>query len=234
MKVLVIDVGGTHVKLLASGAAKPRRFSSGKDLTAEKGVNQARDLAEGWDYEAVSLGFPGLVDSNGARAEPENLGPGWVDFDFAAAFGRPVKVINDAAMQALGSYEGGRMLFLGLGTGVGSTLVAQKVVVPLELGGLPFRDDTLAGYLGREGFEKRGKEEWGRALTEAVGLLKRAFVADYVVLGGGNVKELESLPEGARKGGNENAFKGGFRLWETEIVHLDKEDAPAEVWQVVY
>jgi polyphosphate glucokinase len=234
MNVLVIDIGGTHVKLLATGQKNPARFDSGKEMTPDALVRQVREHARGWAYDAVSLGYPGLVDKDGTREEPENLGRGWVGFDFAAAFGKAVKVINDAAMQALGSYQGGRMLFLGLGTGLGSTLVVQKVIVPLELGLLQLRDATLVDYLGRPGLRRRGRAVWQEALTEAVGVLKRAFAADYLVLGGGNADLVDPVPEGARLGGNENAFEGGFRLWETEILHLDHKDAAREVWRVVY
>ncbi len=233
MNVLVIDVGGTHVKLLAAGQKDSRCFDFGKGLTPEVLVRKVREQAGDWPYDAESLGYPGLVGEDGPTEEPENLGAGWVGFDFVAAFGEPVKIINDAAMQALGSYEGGRMLFLGLGTAVGSTLVAQKVVIPLELGQLPFHDATLADHLGRAGLNRRGERAW-EAVGEAVGILKGAFAADHVVLGGGNADRVDPLPEGVRRGGNENAFEGGFRLWETEVTHLDREDAAAEVWRVVH
>jgi polyphosphate glucokinase len=231
MKILVLDVGGTHVKMLATGRHKKREFSSGKELTARQMVEQVLALTKDWDYEAVSLGFPGLVGHDGPRAEPVNLGPGWVGFDFAAAFGRPVKILNDAAMQALGSYAGGRMLFLGLGTSLGSALIAANVIVPLELGQLPYPEGELRKTLGDEGLERLGREKWQRALAEAVRTLKGAFVADYVVLGGGNAKKVDPLPEGTRLGGNENAFEGGFRLWETVVAPLD--GPPSAVWTVV-
>jgi polyphosphate glucokinase len=176
----------------------------------------------------------GLSPRDGPKEEPPNLGHGWVGFDFAAAFRKPIKLINDAAMQALGSSKGGNMLFLGLGTAVGSTLVVQKIVIPLDVGRLPFRGETFAGCLVREGLKRHGKQVWQQAVAEAVGVLKRAFLADYLVLGGGNADEVDPLPEGARRGRNENAFEGGLRLWETEVAHLDKGDAPSEGWRVVY
>jgi predicted NBD/HSP70 family sugar kinase len=234
MKVLVIDIGGTHVKLLATGQKQPRSFDSGKDLTPDELVRMVRREAQDWDYNAVSLGYPGLVTKMGPKAEATNLGPGWVGFDFAAAFGKPVKIINDAAMQALGSCEGGRMLFLGLGTAVGSALVVQKVVIPLELGLLPFRDATLVAYLGREARQRHGSRAWQQAVEEAVGVLKNAFPVDYIVLGGGGARHLDPVPEGARRGGNALAFEGGFRVWETEVAHLDHRDAASEVWRVIY
>jgi predicted NBD/HSP70 family sugar kinase len=162
MKVLAVDVGGSHVKFLATGQRRKREISSGKHLTPGQVVAQVQDRTTDWDYEAVSVGYPGLVGKDGPRAEPANLGPGWVGFDLAAAFGKPVKVVNDAAMQALGSYDGGRMFFLGLGTGLGSTFISEKTVLPLELGRLPFGDGTLADHLGREGLERLGDAEWQR------------------------------------------------------------------------
>src|SRR5262245_15878066 len=200
MKILPVDVGGTHVKFRASGQAEKREFPSGKHLTAERMVREVLGRTGDWDYEAVSLGYPGLADHEGSRAEPENLGDGWVGFDFAAAFGRPVKVLNDAAMQAVGSFEGGRMLFLGLGTAVGSALISERTVVPLELGQLPFREGQLADFLGRQGLRRLGQEERHRALEEAVPALRGAFAADYVVLGGGNADLVDPLPVGARRG----------------------------------
>src|SRR5262245_13239479 len=233
MKVLTIDVGGTHVKFLVSGRKEKREFDSGTHLTAAKMVREVLDRTGDWGYEAVSIGYPGLADQKGPREEPENLGDGWVGFDFAAAFGKPVKVLNDATMQVLGSYEGGRMLFLGLGTAVGSAFIAQKTVVPLELGQLPFRDGCLTDYLGRDAFRRLGQEEWQTALGQAVPALKGAFAADYVVLGGGNVEHVNSLPEGARRGGNENAFEGGVRLWETAVAPVEHV-SPPEAWKLVF
>jgi predicted NBD/HSP70 family sugar kinase len=217
--ILAIDIGGTKVKILATGQTGPRKAPSGKTFTPAKLVDTVRALAHDWTYEAVSIGYPGLVGRNGPRSEPGNLGPGWVGFDFATAFGMPVKMVNDAAMQALGSYEGGRMLFLGLGTGLGSALVTGHVVVPLELGRLPFDGArTMGEVLGRRGLARVGKKEWRAAVDRAVASLMTAFVADYVVLGGGNAKEVKVLPPGSRLGHNLTAFRGGFRLWSVEDV----------------
>lgn len=217
--ILVIDIGGTKVKILASGQTEPRKASSGKGFTPTRLVETARKLAEGWDYEAVSIGYPGLVGTHGPRSEPGNLGSGWVGFDFAAAFGMPVKMINDAAMQALGSYEGGRMLFLGLGTGLGSTLITGNVVIPMELGQLIYDSErTLGEVLGRKGLAKQGKSAWREAVNRVVSALMGAFVADYVVIGGGNAKNVKGLPPGSRLGHNLTAFRGGFRLWGIEDV----------------
>ena len=216
-KILAIDVGGTKVKVLTSGETEPRKLPSGKRLTPARMVEAVREAAGDWDYEAVSIGYPGLVGDHGPRSEPGNLGSGWVGFDFAAAFGRPVRIINDAAMQALGSYDGGRMLFLGLGTGLGSALIAEKVIVPLELGRLAYKDgQRLGDVLGRQGMERLGKSAWRQAAQEAITALMGAFVADYVVLGGGNAKQVKELPPNTRLGHNLTAFRGGFRLWNLE------------------
>jgi predicted NBD/HSP70 family sugar kinase len=215
--ILVVDVGGTKMKLLATGQAEPRKAPTGKRFTPAKMVEAIGKLAADWGHEAVSLGYPGLVGPHGPRSEPGNLGPGWVGFNFAAALGRPVKVINDAAMQALGSYEGGRMLFLGLGTGLGSALVAENAVVPLELGNLPHPDGgTLGEVLGKKGLDRLGKDKWADAVKRAVAALAEAFVADYVVVGGGNAKKLRGLPPSVRVGHNLTAFRGGLRLWNIE------------------
>jgi polyphosphate glucokinase len=180
-----------------------------------------RELADDWQYDAISLGYPGLTGTQGPRSEPGNLGPGWVGFDYATAFGKPVKLINDASMQALGSYEGGRMLFLGLGTGLGSTLIAGHVIVPLELGHLLYdKNRKLNDVLSRRGLEKLGKTEWREAVNQAVTALMRAFVADYVVLGGGNAKNVKELPPGVRRGHNLTAFRGGMRLWNLDDVFV--------------
>jgi polyphosphate glucokinase len=217
--ILTIDIGGTKVKILATGQTEPRKAPSGKGFTPAQLVETVRALAHDWDYEAVTIGYPGLVGPHGPRSEPGNLGPGWVGFDFATAFGKPVKMVNDAAMQALGSYEGGRMLFLGLGTGLGSALITGHVVVPLELGRLPYDGDrTLGEVLGRRGLARMGKGEWRRAVARAVTSLMAAFVADYVVIGGGNAKNVKDLPPGSRRGHNLTAFRGGFRLWSAEDV----------------
>ncbi|MCI0457387.1 MAG: hypothetical protein L0Z62_10500 [Gemmataceae bacterium] len=217
--ILTVDIGGTKVKILASGQTEPRKAPSGKDFTPARLVETVRGLAHDWDYEAISIGYPGLVGPHGPRSEPGNLGPGWVGFDFAAAFGKPVKMVNDAAMQALGSYEGGRMLFLGLGTGLGSALITGHVIIPLELGRLLYDgEQTLGGVLGRRGLDRLGKGEWRKIVNKAVAALMRAFVADYVVIGGGNAKTVKELPPGARLGHNLTAFRGGFRLWSVEDV----------------
>jgi polyphosphate glucokinase len=216
MRVLVIDVGGTNIKLLATGRKEPRKFPSGPAMTARQMVEAVREATRDWEYEAVSMGYPGPVVKGKPLLEPHNLGPGWVGFDFAAAFGRPAKLINDAALQALGSYEGGRMLFLGLGTGLGSALISERVVTPLELAHLPYRKGrTFEDYLGVRGLKRLGKRRWRRAVADVVARLKAAVVADYVVLGGGNARKLKELPPGARLGSNDNAFRGGFRLWES-------------------
>jgi hypothetical protein len=217
--ILAIDIGGTKVKILATGQTEPRKAESGKEFTPARLVETVRALADGWEYEAISIGYPGLVGSQGPRSEPGNLGPGWVGFDYAAAFGKPVKMINDAAMQALGSYEGGRMLFLGLGTGLGSTLITGNVIVPMELGRLIFdADRSLGDVLGRHGLEKIGKGEWREAVNRVVTALMHAFLVDYIVLGGGNAKLVKDLPPGVRLGHNLTAFRGGFRLWGVEDV----------------
>ena len=212
-KILVIDVGGTHVKILASGHREPRRFASGPRLTARQMVAKVRALARGWAYDAVSIGYPGPVLHDRPAAEPWNLGRGWVGFKFAAAFRRPVRVMNDAAMQALGSYRGGKMLFLGLGTGLGSTMIVDGVVEPMELGHLPYKKATYEDYVGARGLAKHGKKKWRRHVADVVRRLVAALEPDDVVLGGGNVANLETLPAGCRAGDNANAFTGGFRLW---------------------
>ena len=214
MNALVVDVGGTHVKILATGQDKPRRFPSGPSLTAEQMVAAVKDLAGEWTYDVVSIGYPGPVLQGRPVAEPRNLGPGWVGFDYQAAFGRPVKLVNDAAMQALGSYQGGKMLFLGLGTGLGSTLVVDGIVEPMELGHLPYRKSTYEDYVGIRGLEQRGKKKWRLYVADVVARLTAALEPDDVVLGGGNINKLKQLPPGCRAGDNANAFLGGLRLWE--------------------
>jgi polyphosphate glucokinase len=214
MKVLAVDVGGTHVKILATGQTERREFSSGPTLTAAAMVSGVKALAKGWRYEVVAIGYPGPVLQNRPVAEPHNLAPGWVGFDYEAAFGCPVKIVNDAAMQALGSYRGGRLLFLGLGTGLGSTLVVDGIVEPMELGHLPYRKATYEDYVGLRGLLKRGKKKWRQDVADVVVRLTAALEPDEVVLGGGNVKELKELPPRCRAGDNANAFLGGFRLWE--------------------
>jgi predicted NBD/HSP70 family sugar kinase len=219
--VLAVDVGGSHVKALATGEAEPRRVDSGPRLTPEQMVQRIVPLVEGWSWEVVSIGVPAPVHGGRIVVDPVNLGRGWVGFDFAAAFGKPVKVVNDAAMQALGSYEGGRMLFLGLGTGLGSALVVEGLVQPMELGHLPFRKATFEDYVGEAALERRGKKKWRKDVADAVGKLVAAVEPDYVVLGGGNAEKLDELPDNVRLGDNANAFTGGFRLWDP--------DAPARI-----
>jgi polyphosphate glucokinase len=215
MNVLVIDIGGTGVKLLATGQDTPRKFPSGPDLTPAQMVEGVVQVAAGWDYEALSIGYPGPVLNGRPLSDPVNLGPGWVGFDFAAAFGHPVKVVNDAAMQALGSYEGGRMLFLGLGTGLGSSMIVDGLIEPMELAHLPYRKATFEDYVGIRGLKRLGKKKWRRAVFDVVARLTAAIEPDYMVLGGGNVKKLKELPPNCRTGDNANAFLGGFRLWES-------------------
>ena len=215
MNILVIDIGGTNVKVRRSGVEEVRKHPSGPQLTPALMVEAVKHLTNDLDFEVVSIGYPGPVVNNKILKEPHNLAPGWMNFDFEAAFGKPVKVINDAAMQALGSYEGGRMLFLGLGTGLGNTLILDGTVAPLELGHLPYKKKkSFEDYVGVGGLNRLGKKKWREAVEEVVGLLRAAVVADYVVLGGGNVKKLDQMPPGCRAGDNLNAFKGGERLWE--------------------
>jgi len=218
VKTLVIDVGGTHVKLLATGKKQRIELPSGPTLTAAKMVKDVKKAAAGWDYSAVSIGYPGAVIHNRPVAEPHNLARGWVGFDFRKAFGHPVKVINDAAMQALGSYEGGRMLFLGLGTGLGSAMIVDGILEPMELAHLPYKNGrTYEDYVGIRGLKRLGKKKWRRHVADVVERLRAALEADYVVLGGGNAKLLKKLPPGTRLGDNNNAFRGGFRMWQKPV-----------------
>jgi len=214
MNVLAVDIGGTNVKILATGQDTPRKFPSGPKMTPRQMVAGVKKLAGTWKYDAVSLGYPGLVLKGSVALEPHNLGPGWVGFDFKAAFGRPVKLINDAAMQALGSYKGGTLLFLGLGTGLGSALVVEGVVVPMELGHLSYRKATFEDYVGVRGLERLGRKKWQEQVEVGVARMIAALHPDDVVLGGGNARKLKELPEGCRAGDNANAFLGGFRMWE--------------------
>jgi polyphosphate glucokinase len=216
MNVLVVDVGGTHVKILATGQQDHRQFASGPELTAKQMVSTVRKTARDWSYDAVAIGYPGPVLHGCPMAEPHNLGPGWVGFDFKKAFRHPVKVINDAAMQALGGYKRGKMLFLGLGTGLGSALVVNSIVEPMELGHLPYRNGVFEDYVGMRGLEKYGRKKWQRHVEDVVARLVAAIEPDDVVLGGGNVKQLKEMPPRCRAGDNANAFLGGFRLWEKE------------------
>jgi polyphosphate glucokinase len=214
MKILVVDVGGSSIKVLATGHRTPIKIPSGPTMTARRMVRLVREAVAGWDYSYVSIGYPGPVKDGGPAKEPKNLGRGWVGFDFASAFGCPVKVINDAAMQALGGYSGGRMLFLGLGTGLGTTLIADGVVVPMELAHLPYKNGrTYEEYVGKAGLKQRGRKKWRRDVADVTKRLKDALGADEVVIGGGNAKLLGELPPGARAGSNGHAFVGGYRLW---------------------
>ena len=214
MNVLVIDVGGTYVKILATGQTESRRFPSGPTMAPQQMVSGVQKLAADWQYDVVSIGYPGLVLRGRVAAEPYNLASGWVGFNFATAFERPVKILNDAAMQALGSHQGGEMLFLGLGTGLGSALITDGVVIPMELAHLPYKKRTYEDYVGLRGLRRLGRKKWQRHVEYTVKQLIAAFHPDEVVLGGGNTKKLTELPPGCRAGNNTNAFLGGFRLWE--------------------
>jgi polyphosphate glucokinase len=216
MNVLTIDIGGTNVKILATGQKECRKFPSGKKLTPRRMVDGVKKLAGDWKYDVVSIGYPGPVLHNRPVAEPHNLAKGWVGFNYRAAFKRPVKIINDAAMQALGSYRRGTMLFLGLGTGMGTALIMDGIVAPMELSHLPYKKATYEDYVGVRGLEKHGKKKWRRYVEDVVERLKVALECNDVVLGGGNVKKLKELPKGCRAGDNANAFLGGFRLWDTK------------------
>jgi hypothetical protein len=216
-RVLVIDIGGTKLKMLVTGKTKPIKAASGPEFTPEHLVQRVRSLEADWEFDAVTIGFPGLVGIDGPKSEPGNLGSGWVGFDFGSALQVPVKIINDAVMQALGSYDKGRMLFLGLGTGVGSALIADHLIVPLELSHLRYdAKRSINDVLSRAGLARLGKKAWRRCIDEIVPMMLRAFVADYVVLGGGNAKYVKEPPAGARLGHNRAAFRGGFRLWEPD------------------
>lgn len=216
MKILAVDVGGSHVKLLLSvDQAERRRFPSSRELTPQEMVAGVRANTSDWSFDAVSIGIPAPVRAGRVLSDPFNLGPGWVGFDFEQALGRPTKVVNDAAMQALGSYDGEKMLFLGLGTGLGSAFIANGFVEPLELAHLPFRKATFEDYVGLRGQKRLGKKKWRAAVAETVERLSAAMQVDYVVLGGGEAKNLRELPPNARLGANDNAFIGGFRLWDS-------------------
>ena len=211
--VLTVDVGGSNVKAVLNGVDERRRFPSGKKLTAEQMVTRVLELTADWTYVGVSVGVPAPVVNDRVLRDPVNLGKGWKGFDFAEAFGRPTKVLNDAAMQALGSYQGGRMLFLGLGTGLGSTMILDGTIAPMEIGHLPFRKATYEDYVGERGRERLGQSRWRKAVFDTVAQLSTVLLPDYVVLGGGNVVHLKKLPPNCRIGHNEDAFLGGFRLW---------------------
>ena len=216
MKVLVVEVGGTHVKAIVTGRSRRRAFRSGPVLTPELMMAGIRKMTADWRYDVVSIGYPGPVRNNRPAVEPWNLGKGWIAFSFAKAFQRPVKMLNDAAMQALGSYRGGKMLFLGLGTGLGSAMIVDGTVIPMELAHLPYRKATFEDYVGAHAEERDGKRKWRRHVADVVERLVAALQPDEVVLGGGNVHKLKTLPPGCRAGDNANAFRGGFRLWQTQ------------------
>ena len=215
MRIMVVDIGGTHVKLLATGRRTPVRLPSGPNLTPNEMVKLVKAAAAGWQDQVVSIGVPAPVVHGRTVSEPHNLGPGWVGYNFQKGFGKPVKVINDAAMQALGSYQGGRMLFLGLGTGLGSALIVDGLLEPMELGHLPYKKGrTYEDYVGERGLKRLGKKKWRKAVVDVVTRLRAAFEADEVVIGGGNAKLIEKWPAGVRAGANTQAFRGGYRLWQ--------------------
>jgi len=217
MNILVIDIGGTNIKLAVTGIEESRKAASGPDLTPQLMIQRVGDAIHDWSFDVITVGFPAPVVRGQIQMEPANLAPGWVGFDFTAAFGKPVKIINDAAMQALGSYEGGRMLFMGLGTGLGTALIIDNAVAPLELAHLPYRKKrTYEDYLGERGLQRLGRKKWQDYIEDVVARFKAAFVVDYIVLGGGNSKKLLRLPPHTRAGDNRNAFLGGFRLWEID------------------
>ncbi len=222
MNILVVDVGGSHVKALATGQVTPRRINSGPQLNAAAMIEGVKKITADWDYDVVSLGYPGQVVHNRPAHEPANLGRGWTGFDYAAAFGRPTRVINDAAMQALGSYQGGRMLFIGVGTGLGSAMIVDGQLEPMELGHLPYKQKmTYEDFIGERGLLRLGKKAWRQEVVDIITAFRKALEPEYIVLGGGNAKLMKKLPTGVQLGSNENAFVGGFRLWE------DTAKAPA-------
>jgi polyphosphate glucokinase len=221
MNVLVIDIGGTHVKIMATGHGKERKAESGPKMSAQDMVDTVLDLAGQWKFKAVSMGYPGPVVHGKPVLEPKHLAPGWVGFDFERAFSRKVRIVNDALMQAVGSYEGGRMLFLGLGTGLGSAMIVENVAQPMELAHMPYKDGrTFEDYVGEAALEKSGQEAWQKEVAAVVARLQAALEPEYVVLGGGNVRLLDELPPGCRRGDNKNAFTGGFRLWGKRAVKV--------------
>lgn len=223
MKILVIDIGGTHVKVLVSGAKDHRQFVSGKTMTPQRMVAGVKKITRDWKFDALSIGFPGPVVDGHIFSEPKNLGKGWIGFDFAKAFGKKVQVVNDAAMQALGSYNGGRMLFLGLGTGLGTAMIVDGVLAPMELAHLPYKKKTFEDYVGIRGLKRDGEKKWKKHVIDVVERLIAALEPEDVVIGGGNVKRLDVLPRLCRPGDNANAFVGGFRLWD----HPSKRAKPS-------
>lgn len=231
MNVLVIDIGGSSIKVAVAHAAQSGRLPSDSTLGPDALVEKIRRTTAPWRFDRVSIGVPSRVNANGLVAEPGNLGSGWIGFDFERALGAPVRIVNDAVMQALGAYDGGRMLFLGLGAGVGSALVTEGVVVPLELGDLPFGNSTIAQHLGRDAFERDGLDRWRAAVASIVPPLRHACVADYVVIGGGNATHVDPLPADSRRGGNDDAVEGGWRLWREIVEPHDRPPSP--FWRVV-
>jgi polyphosphate glucokinase len=226
-RVLVIDVGGTHVKVLATGEDQKRQVASGPAMSARKMVREVRRMTRDWSYDVISIGYPGPVAGGRPVHDPYNLGPGWVGFDFRKAFGKPIRIVNDAAMQALGSYEGGRMLFLGLGTGLGSAMIVDGVLEPLELAHLPYRKGrTFEDFLGIRGLERLGHKRWQRHVLDVIERLRAALEVEYVVVGGGNARKLDALPPDTQLGDNANAFIGGFRLWENEPTRMASTPRP--------
>ncbi len=227
-KILVVDIGGSNVKVMVAAEEKRRKFPSGPKLEPNEAISRIKEIAADWDYDVVSIGFPAPVRDGRIMRDPKHLGKGWRDFDFGKALGKPAKVINDAALQALGSYDGVRMLFLGLGTGLGSALVWKGFVLSLELGDLPYLDNEIIEvHVGDAALEKSGKKAWRKEVVYVIEQLKRAFIAEQVVLGGGNARLIEELPEGVRLGHNRNVYPGGVRLWETE------GNGPAPKWRVL-
>jgi predicted NBD/HSP70 family sugar kinase len=232
LNVLVIDIGGSHVKVFSSrSSGSPLRFKSGKHFTPRDLTDRLKRETR-LRYDVVSIGFPGATGPNTVAAEPGNLGRGWIGFDFSSALSRPVRIVNDAVLQALGGYDGGRMLFLGLGTGIGAAFVAGQVIVPLELGCLRYSaKETFAKRLGKKGREKHGHVAWNASVRRVTQMLRDAFAADYVLLGGGNAKHVSPLPKGVRRGGNRDALRGGVRLWEDVVRHHDRHHAA--LWRVI-
>ncbi len=219
--VLAIDVGGSHVKARLSTGGEKRKVDSGPDMSAARMVEAVKEMTSDWTFDVVSIGFPGVVEDQRPAREPYNLGEGWKDFDFSAAFGKPAKIVNDAMMQAIGAYEGGRMLFLGLGTGLGSAMIVEHVCVPMELAHLPYKKHkSFEDYVGERGLETRGKKKWRKSVAKAVGKLQAALLPHYIVIGGGNVDLLKKLPRNCRRGDNEDAFPGGFRLWQEDDIRI--------------
>lgn len=229
MDVLVIDIGGTSVKLWHTAHEEHRKFASGKELTPEKMIAEIREMVHDWQWEAIALGLPCRVSNGRPVEDPQNLGPGWVGYNFNSAFDLPVRIMNDASLQALGSYDGGRMLFLGLGTGVGSTYIADHLILSLDLGRMIYGDSRWFELLGDKGYEKLGNKKWQNVVHDIVPAIKSALMADYVVLGGGSVKRLEELPDGARRGHNRTVVEGGRRLWE----ELPDPAEKSESWVII-